>query len=142
MENKIWYSIENIFSHEITGLRKCTLDSLDLHESYIEEAIANQLNEMRWPGMWDIVEAKRRLQEGHKFYYLRDHKGVVGHLWIDDDYIYNVFVHPRRLSGVSELFVKAAMSLDGQKEYNLFCDEWNKKAQNFFEKVGFTKKYS
>lgn len=142
MENKVWYNCENVFAHEITGLRKCTLDSFDLHETYIKQAIANQLKEMRWPGMWDIIEAKRRLEEGHKFYYLRDHKGVVGHLWIDEDYIYNVFVHPRRLDGVSKLFVKAVMSLDGQKEYNLFCDEWNKRAQNFFEKVGFTKKYS
>lgn len=139
MENKIWYKCENVFFHELTGLRKCTKDSYNLHLPYIEESIANQMKEMRWPGMWDLLEAERRLEEGHKFYYLRDHKGVVGHMWIDDSYIYNVFVHPRRLSGVSEIFLKAVMSLDGKEEYTLFCDDWNIKAQKLFEKVGFTK---
>ena len=139
MQDKIWYKCENVFSHEITGLRKCTNDSYENHISYIEEAIANQMKEMRWPGMWDLLEAKRRLEDGHIFYYLFDHKGVVGHVWIDDNYIYNVFVHPRRLDGVSNLFLKAVMSLEGKEEYNLYCDEWNIKAQKFFEKVGFTK---
>lgn len=139
MENKIWYRCENTFTDEITGLRKCTINSYDLHLPYIEEAIANQMKEMRWPGMWDLLEAKRRLVDGHKFFYLFDHKGVVGHMWIDDNYIYNVFVHPRRLDGVSKLFLKAVMSLDGKEEYRLYCDEWNKKAQKYFEGVGFTK---
>ena len=139
MQDKIWYKCENVFFHEITGLRKCTIDSYDLHLPYIEEAIANQMKEMRWPGMWDLLEARRRLEDGHKFIYLRDHKGVIAHLWIGNNYIYNVFVHPRRLSGVSKLFLKSAMSLDGKKEYRLYCDEWNIRAQNFFEKVGFVK---
>jgi len=139
MQSKIWYKCENVFSHEITGLRKCTNDSYEHHIPQIEEAIANQMKEMRWPGMWDLLEAKRRLEDGHKFFYLFDHKGVLGHMWIDDNYIYNVFMHPRRLDGVSKLFLKAVMSLDGKEEYNLYCDEWNIKAQKYFEGVGFTK---
>ena len=139
MGDKIWYKCENVFAHEITGLRKCTLDSYNFHIPYIEQAIQVQMKEMRWTDMWDLVEAKRRLKNGHKFYYLRDLKGVLGHLWINKSYIYNVFVHPRRLDGVSSLFLKAAMSLDGMNEYELYCDEWNIRAQKFFEKVGFVK---
>ena len=55
------------------------------------------------------------------------------------DSLYNVYVNPTREDGYGVSFVKSCLNSVRYDIVKLYCDDWNVRAQSFFEKVGFTK---
>jgi ribosomal protein S18 acetylase RimI-like enzyme len=89
--------------------------------------------------MWDIEDAESRLKEGHNLFLGIDEEGPLAHVWFNSSYLYNCYINPRRENGYGEKFLESCFNLVPFHTITLHTDEWNVRAQKFFEKVGFTK---
>ena len=137
MENKIWYKIPlSNLKQPIKGIETVDGANCSLYEKQIQETIQLFNSDIFWDDMFTLEDAYDRLETGHKLYLLRYKDKPLGHLWDKNGYVYNVYVHPSRKKGTAELFFKSYMILSGHQEINLYTDDWNIKAQKFFEKVG------
>ena len=138
MSQKKWYRY-NVVPVKVPitdSILEVKLGTFDKIKPFIEETIALQKANMDWDGMWDINSAKDRLMRGDRLFLLRNHQAT-GHVWFDEDYLYNLYVHPSREEGQTKRFVQACCERVGEKSIKLYCDEWNIRAQKLFEKVGF-----
>lgn len=137
MEDKIWYEISNTRNYPKVGLIK--VDDSNSFENFdnIKEAIDLFKSTLDWEDMWNLHTASIRFSQGDILYLLRDNEGALGHVWFANNYLYNLFVHPRRRQGLSEEFVKACLNNIEEPTVACYCDKWNIRAQKFFEKVGF-----
>lgn len=139
-ENKVWYEmVKTEEFKDIPGLIIVDTKNFDSYFSLIEETIEAFNCLHRWDQMWDINDARTRVKDKHVLYLGTDEEGILAHLWSEKNYLYNVFIHPRRKDNYSVRFCKACINHINYKKLSLYCDEWNIKAQKFFEKVGFTK---
>lgn len=143
MSQKIWYKYNVVpstvpITDSILEVRLATLDKV---LPFVEESIELQRSSMDWDGMWDIEEAKNRLIKGDKLFLLRNHQAT-GHVWFDDDYLYNMYIHPSRPDGQSKRFVQATCARTGKDSIMLYVDDWNIAAQKLYEGVGFFKSNS
>ena len=143
MENKIWYSIFNTkdYSH-ITGLVWIQPHTLCSLENTIQTSIDSFNNNVKWDDMWTIDIAKERLNDGQDLFIGLDNEGPLAHVWFNKDYLYNAYVDPRRPNNYGVSFIQACLNFIEYDKVYLYCDVWNKKAQKFFEKVGFSTKSS
>jgi hypothetical protein len=140
VEDKIWFSIENRMPYgDLEGVTKVTKSNFPQFINQIEESIIAFSREVEWDNMWDIKETKNRFNSNQVLFLLRDETGALGHVWFDEDYLYNMFVSDRREAGVSVKFILHCFNYIPYKDIRLYCDKWNKKAQKFFEKVGAKK---
>ena len=140
MEDKIWFSIENRMPHEeIDGVTRVTKSNLLQFINQIEESIEAFKREVEWDEMWSVKEAKKRFSNNEVLFLLRDNKGALGHVWFQEDYLYNMFVSERRVTGTSMRFILHCFNYVPYKNIKLYCDSWNYKAQKFFKKVGAKK---
>lgn len=139
MENKVFYSAVFDLNVKVKGVTKVTQENFVAYKQNVLESMILQQSWMQWKGMWDANVALNRIQKGQILYLLRDSRGALGHLWMDKNYMHNVFVHPRRKDNLSVDFVKTVLSDYKSSPVGLYCDDWNIKAQKFFEKIGFKK---
>lgn len=146
--NKIWYEWDNngrLYRDEnirkpfrsLPGVSLITKYTFCSYKNTIQASIDNFNRSVEWENMWDIKEAEDRLEKGHLLFIGVDKEGPLAHVWFDDNYLYNMFADPRRPDGYSVDFVKHCMQFILHKNVKLYCDDWNIKAQKFFEKVGF-----
>ena len=140
MSNKIWYHYDNIIISPITR------DILHIKENnfeefipLIQETIDTFNKNVEWKDMWDIKEAEFRLKDGQDLFIGYDRQGALAHVWFEKNYLYNCFVNPRRPEGYGVIFITKCLQNISHRRIRLYCDEWNIKAQKFFEKVGFKK---
>ena len=105
----------------------------------IQETIDTFNKNVEWKDMWDIKEAEFRLKDGQDLFIGYDREGALAHVWFDKNYLYNCFINPRRPKGYGVTFITKCLQGISHRRIRLYCDEWNIKAQKFFEKVGFTK---
>ena len=138
MSQKIWYRYDVVKSKvPITdSILEVKLGTFDKIEPFVIESIELQKANMDWDGMWSLEEAKNRLLRGDRLFLLRNHQAT-GHVWFDEDYLYNLYVHPSREEGQSGRFVQETCERVGFDSIKLYCDDWNIKAQKLFERVGF-----
>ena len=68
-----------------------------------------------------------------------DKEGPLAHVWFDNDYLYNMYVNPRRPDEYGVKFVQFCLQFIVHDKVRLYCDDWNVRAQKFFEKIGFEK---
>lgn len=138
MEDKIWYRISNTKNYDyIPGLLLIHYSTFCSLENTIQSTIDSFNLNVQWEDMWDLEEAKERLKSGHKLFIGVDSEGTLSHVWFKNNYLYNVYVNPRRPDGYGVKFIQACMNFIDYENIELYCDEWNIKAQKFFEKVGF-----
>ena len=135
----IWYSgKKDLFtkSNLRTGLIviEPTFDDTEL----IQQCIDLFNSEIQWEGMFDLDTALMRLYEGNRMFVLKDHQ-TLGHVWFENDYLYNFFVSQKRTKGDSQQFCKYTCNII-DTDIRLFVVKDNIKGQKFFEGVGFTKK--
>lgn len=104
----------------------------------IQQCIDLFNSEIEWDGMFDLDEAQKRLFDGHRMFILIEEE-VLGHVWFEDDYMYNFFVSQNRTKGDSQEFCKYTCS-NIDSDIRLFVAKDNIRGQKFFEGVGFTKK--
>ena len=143
MENKIWYTFPNEQNYPtlegILWIQPHTFCSL---ENTIQSSIDSFNENVYWTEMWDMETASDRLERGHDLFIGVDAEGPLAHVWFEDNYLYNCYVNPRREDGYGERFIKACLNFIPFQTITLYTDEWNIRAQKFFEKVGFTRKSS
>ena len=143
MENKIWYSIHNSRGFKgiegVLYVQSYTISSGILLKK-VQASIDSFNSNHELKDMWTIDDAKERLNKGHQLFLGvdRDDKPL-GHVWFDNDLLYNAYINPEREEGYGEKFINTCLNSIRFNTVKLYCDEWNTKAQKFFEKVGFTK---
>lgn len=116
----------------------------------IKKTIDNFNSLYDWDEMFTIDETETRIRFGDRLFlfYLNDE--VVGHTWSSKRhlpfphiYIYNVFVdktkHNKKLCDSTTYVCKLTniLSGEGYTDVHLYVDNWHKKAQTFFERMGF-----
>ena len=140
MEDKIWFNIVNRMPYgELDGVTRITKSNLPQFIDQIEESIEAFKREVEWDKMWGVEEAEKRLLNNEVLFLLRDKQGALGHVWFKEDYLYNMFVSERRVTGTSMRFILHCFNYVPYKNIKLYCDKWNYKAQKFFKKVGAEK---
>lgn len=136
--SKVWYKIFNTKSYEhIPGLIWIQPHTLCSLENSIQASIDSFHDHHDWPDMWDMDEAKKRLEQGHDLFLGMDQDGPLAHVWFDKNYLYNAYVNPIREEGYGVSFIQACLNFLEYDYIKLYCDDWNIRAQKFFEKVGF-----
>lgn len=140
MENRIDYIFPNEQNYPtVPGLIYIQADTFCSLENTIQASIDSFNNTIVWTEMWDLEDAKSRLDEGHSLFIGVDDEGPLAHVWFEENYLYNFYVNPRRPDGYGEKFLKACLNLIPFHTISLYTDSWNIRAQKFFEKVGFMK---
>lgn len=143
MDNKVWYSIHNSRGFKqvsrILYVQSYTITS-DILGKKVQASIDSFNSNHDWKDMWTIEDAKERLNKGHQLFLGVDREDKpLAHVWFDKDLLYNAYVNPNREKGYSEKFIKSCLNSIKYDKVKLYCDDWNIKAQIFFEKVGFKK---
>ena len=139
-DNKVWYNIKNNKSYEhLAGVNLLSSDTLCSYENTVQASIDSFNSNVDWDDMWNLEEAKERCNKGHILFIGVDKDGPLAHVWFDKDYLYNMYVNPRRPDGYGVKFVQFCIQFIPYEYINLYCDDWNIRAQKFFEKVGFLK---
>ena len=146
--DRIWFT-NKITQIEKSNLRK-GLHVVRLHERnyrlwipVIKQSINNFNSEHTWNDMWSIKDAIIRFKENIFLYLLMGNNNKpLGHVWVDKNYIYNVFVSSKRVNGDSERFLQYIMY--DMRRYTeddivLYVDSWNERAIGFFKKLNFVK---
>jgi len=123
---------------------KLTQHNIHKWPGLIQKCIDKFNSEVEWDEMWNELDSEGRFESGNVlFVYLKIGKfdDPIGYTWFDNDWLYNTFIHSSRIKGHSPLFIQECChSLDlSISEIELFCDDWNIKAQKLFKKVGFKK---
>tara|TARA_E500000331_G_C17250947_1_gene711120 strand:+ start:2165 stop:2602 length:438 start_codon:yes stop_codon:yes gene_type:complete len=140
VENKIHYRIDNSKSYDhVQGVIPITTKTFCSYKNTIEDSINSFNKNVEWDGMWDLSEAEERLKIGDVLWIGVDKEGPLAHVWFKDNYLYNMYVDPRRPDNYAVRFVQFCIQFIDSKEIILYCDEWNIAAQKMFEKVGFEK---
>jgi ribosomal protein S18 acetylase RimI-like enzyme len=122
----------------------------DLSDCDIETTIDNFNSLYRWDGMFNQEDVVERLENGHRFFIFYQEDLVVGHCWVDpvsmsenNIYIYNIFVdkryHDKSVSDstVYLSILSSKLFSEGYVTIHSDIDDWHKKSQSFFEKLGF-----
>lgn len=101
-------------------------------------------SEVKWDGMFDINEAKRRIDLGDRFFVGYQNGMIFGYSWLTriepKHYkIYNVFSRkteqPRTYGATDMLYLVIKGYTKGIVTAEV--DEWNEKSINVFNKLGF-----
>lgn len=142
MESKVWYSLTTTHPQaEPSGFLKISSRvEFELHKDLIQKSIDLFNSEIEWDDMWTLKDASERINKGAKLFLLtEDLSAPIGHVWIKEGYLFNLYAAPFRVPGSTREFVLAACSQANVDNITLYCDDWNVKAQRFFEKIGATK---
>ena len=143
MENKLWYTFTNEQNYDnVEGLLWVQPHTFCSLENTIQSSIDLFNDNVYWTEMWDLEMAKERLERGHDLFIGVNPQGPLAHVWFENNYLYNLFVNPRRPEGYGEKFIKSCFNYINSDIIFLYTDEWNTRAQKFFEKVGFKRKSS
>lgn len=123
---------------------KLTKQNIHKWPGLIQKCIDKFNSVHQWDEMWNENDAQGRFETNNcLFVYLKlgEFDNPIGYTWFDNDWLYNTFIHPSREQGHSVLFIQECChSLNTSiKEIELYCDDWNIKAQKLFSKVGFKK---
>lgn len=123
---------------------KLTQHNIHKWPGLIQKCIDKFNSEVEWDEMWNELDAEGRFESGNVlfvYFKIGDYSNPIGYTWFDNDWLYNTFIHSSRIKGHSPLFIQECChSLESSiSKIELFCDDWNIKAQKLFEKVGFKK---
>jgi hypothetical protein len=110
----------------------------------IQESIDNFNKEIKWDGMFDLEEAKKRFLNNSIMFVAKYNESLYGHCWLakisDFNYkIYNVYSKKteilRNYGGTDMLYYVIKNHTKGNVEADV--DDWNVKSINMFKKLGF-----
>jgi len=149
MDKIIWYEFDKFSEFQTIEINSydLSISKIDYHNHIlfldkIQISIDKFNSQIKWDGMWDISEAKKRLHKNDSLYLLSKMDLPIGHVWYTGEYLYNAFVSNERNHGESQWFIQQTM-LDRYKSgYNqilLYTEEFNQRAINFWEKLRFNR---
>lgn len=121
----------------------------DITDCDIQTTIDNFNSLYEWSEMFDEEEVDKRLKKGHRFFIYYQEDLVVGHCWVDpnymgefDIYVYNIYVdkryHDKSISDSIVYFTIMADKLfsEGYKILHGDVDDWHKNSQSFCVRAG------
>jgi len=122
-------------------LLKVTIHNVHKWPGLIKKCIDLFHSELEWEDMWNEMDAEGRLELGHSlwvYFKIEDHNNPIAYIWVDDNWLYNAFIHSSRPKGHSHLFLQEVIhSIDTKKDYVEWdTDDWNLKARIWFKNVG------
>jgi len=139
LNEMIWYKADqSVFKVPLFRKGVSVYEATENDQTLIQHCIDLFNSEIQWAGMFDLETAVERFSNGNRMFILLDGTKVLGHVWFDKGYLYNLFVSQNRAKGDSEDFCHYTCNLIEQ-EISLYSVKDNIRAQKFFEKVGFTK---
>ena len=141
--SKIWYSIHNSGGYKnlegILYVQSYTITG-EILSKKVQASIDSFNKNHDWKEMWTIEEAKDRLNNNHQLFLGVDKDDKpLAHVWFNEDLLYNAYINPEREYGYGEAFIKSCLNSIKYNTVKLYCDDWNIRAQKFFEKIGFKK---
>lgn len=148
VDKTIWYEYTNFtnFQNIKINSKNVTVSKIELHNfsdftDKIQYSIDKFDSEIVWDKMWDLNEAYNRLSKNNTLYLLLKNNLPIGHVWYIGEYLYNAFVSKERVDGESQWFIQETM-LDrynmGYETITLFTEDWNKRSQSFWKKLGYS----
>lgn len=136
---KIWYIAEKEVFKVPTFRPNLNVEQVGPDDIHLVQKCIDLFNsEIQWSGMFNVEEAKHRFQKNNLMFVLKENNNVLGHVWFDNNYLYNMFVSKKRIYGDSHDFCNHVCYHIG-RDIRLYCVKDNIKGQKFFEKVGFLK---
>ena len=132
---------ENLIERELPEYIYITDET---NETIIKNCIEFFNQEIKWDGMFDLDEAKRRINNGDKFFTGYQNGMIFGYCWLtklDTGHyiIYNVFSRkteqPRTYGATDMLYYVIKHHTFGIVSAEV--DDWNIKSINVFTKLGF-----
>ena len=143
MEDKVWYKFINQAPYDVDeNVIMVTNSNSAKYIQEIKQSIDSFNAEIEWEGMWTLEEAGIRFSKYQVLFLLRDEEGALGHVWFDEDYWYNLFIHPRRKEGTVQKFTYHCFNYIPYKEIFAYVDDWNIRAKKYVESVGAVKIFS
>ena len=142
MPSEIWYSKELSGTYTVpSNLVKIeTVEELDRYSLTVVKSIKLFNSNIEWDGMWTLDTAYEKIKSGAVlFLMMEDERNPIGHVWFKDGYLHHLFVAPYREIGTAARFVNGCFNFIQESKVTLYCDDWNIRAQKFFEKIGFKK---
>lgn len=135
-------SKESFQQRDGLSVLKIEKDNFNIHSNTIQKSIDTFHSQIKWEDMWDLYECEIRLYQNQILYLLLENTEPLGHVWYDNNHLYNAFVSEHRYDGDSLWFIQETM-WDMKKNFNmnsikLYTDDWNTKAQKFWKKLGYT----
>lgn len=122
---------------------KISNKNFESKNNLIQKSIDTFHSEIKWDEMWDLYECEIRLNQNQILYLLLEDDKPIGHVWYDGNYLYNAFVSQKRYDGDSPWFIQETMwdmkNTVNIKSIQLYTDDWNIRAQKFWEKLGYVK---
>lgn len=126
------------------SILKVTDKNFEESKDLIQKSIKLFNSEIEWDEMWDIHTAQIRLTQNQTLYLLLENQTPLGHVWYDYYYLYNAYVNKARYDGDSIWFIQETMwdmkETHNLKKIELYVDDWNHRAINFWNKLEFKNK--
>ena len=137
---------QNRLNHLKTQYKIVTINQDTFIHTYslVFDAIRYFNEEIEWDGMFDFVDAQRRIANGETMYIGMNNCDVFGYVWFKDyneeRELYNLFVRndviDKNYTGkefVSDVIYRYEYSK------SIYCEvnEWNEKSLKLFKKLGF-----
>lgn len=126
---------------EDLSILKVTNDIFNQSKELILQSIEVFSKEIEWDNMWTLDDCKKRLDKGDILFLLLFKKTPIGHVWYDESNLFNAFVSKKRVDGDSVWFIQETMwimkKINDLEHIKLWTDDWNKRAQRFWIKLGY-----
>lgn len=121
---------------------KIDKNNYKLYSDLIKNSIQLFNSEIEWDEMWNYEDSIKRFENGHTIYLMIKNNNVIGYIWYDKNFLYNLFVSKTRIKGESRDFVNHTLNnvIPQHPTIECECDDWNVRAQKFFKGLGFTEK--
>ena len=145
MDNsKIWFEFikdqEHKMRKDVIFVDHCNFQDF---KSEINETIDLFNKFINYPEMWDITDAKDRVDKGHHLFLFRSENKPLGHVWMDTNYIYNLYicngrdyVPKDRDKHLSVKLFKHCVNFMGYDQVYGQIDNWNYRSLSFAKRVG------
>ena len=120
-----------------------TSEDYEKNKEKIQSGIDLFNSEIDWEDMWDYEKGLNRIAKPeYRLFLLEVDAAIKGFVWYNRGYLHNLFISKTRPDNISVKFIRGTFNFVPYVYISLVVDQWNTKAQRFFEKVGFQKNSS
>ena len=134
----IWFKWDTtlIYSH-LDGVIKVNDSNIDSYSHLIKESIDLFNSTILWDGMYTLNQGINRITQDKETCFILTHNNeVLGHTWFGNMWWYNLFVHPKRPSGITLDFCMHCFYNINQTSFYAWTGYWNTKAVNLCIRTG------
>lgn len=143
--------MKKYYLNNLNLVNRIVSDHIKISKSYDEFEIQFCIDlfnkKIEWEKMFDLNQAKERLNDNEIFYVAKYYQKIFGYAWIkhiDNNSlkIYNIFSNrenEKNPYGATDMIFLILNEFQKNTFFYAEVDEWNIKSQRVFEKLGFVK---